>query len=247
VKLTSERAKEIRKLRENYPLSTDPKQWDYVKGTDKLALVAGIVNGDGHLQLGVGRGLVSFYSKNMYEIKHFENLFSGLFNRKSIIYKNYKNSGRHRIYYSGKPLAGFLKEAGVVVGNKTNIEYLIPYWIVGGNPSIRTNYLRGLYDTEGTICYSRRRWQISITQSKNECLKENGIRYFNQIRDILVGFGMSPSPVMVCMGNRKPRKDGSKTLVFKLDLELKDFDKFRSCIGFNNRKKLKRLNKALNV
>jgi len=245
--LTSERAREIRKLRKNYNWAIMPKHWDHIRNTNELSLLVGIINGDGHLQIGNGKGLVSFYSKNVYEIEYFRKMFYRLFNKKSIVYKNYKNSGRHRIYYSGKPLAMFLENVGVIKGNKTNIGYLIPNWIMGGNTTFKSNYLKGLYDTEGTICYSRKRWQISINQSKNEKLRENGIEYFNQIRKILIGFGMFPSPAIVCRGKRKPRKDGSKTLVFKLDLELKDFKKFHDCIGFNNRKKLKRLKKALDI
>ncbi len=246
MKLTSERAKIIRKLRKNYPRATLPTCWDNIRNTKELALLVGVINGDGHLQLGVGRGLASFYSKNMYEIKNFNKLFSNLFKKKGIIYKNYKDSERHRIYYSGKPLALFLNDVGVVAGNKTNTEYLIPDWVYTGESSLKAAYLRGLYDAEGTVVFSRERWQISINQSKNEKLRKNAIEYFNQIREILSGFGMSPSPVIVCQGKRIPRKDGSKTLVFKIHLELKDFKKFSKFVGFNNRKKLKRLNKALN-
>lgn len=245
--LTSSRAKEIRKLRKNYSFSKIPEYWDCVKNTDKLALLVGAINGDGHLQLGIGRGLVSFYSKNMYEIEDFRKIFSKLFNKKGIIYKNYRNSKRHRIYYSGKPLAMFLESVGVIVGNKTNSKFLVPDWIINGNSSLKSHYLKGLYDTEGSVVFSRERWQITINQSKNEKLRENGIKYFNQLRNLLIGFGMTPSPVIICRGKRKPRKDGSKTFVFKLDLEFKDFQKFYNHVGFNNRKKLKRLNKALNV
>jgi len=245
--LTGERAREIRKLRNVYPNKEMPNKWKDAIGREPLARIVGTINGDGHLQLETGKGLVSFYSKNMYEIGDIKKLFMSLFDLKGITYENYKNSERHRLYYTGRPIALFLLEAGVVRGNKTNMEYLTPEWILNGNKEVRSSYLRGLYNTEGSVVNSRGRWQITLNQSKNEKLRENGLRYFNQIRTLLKRFGMHPSPVIVCMGKRKPRKDGSKTLIFKIDLELKDFKKFYTHVGFDNRKKLKRLNKALNT
>ena len=252
--LTKERAKEIRKLRKNYPnfikIEEVLKLWNNVLNTPRLARIVAQINGDGHLQLDKDRALTSFNSNNFYEIEDINKEFKDLFGIKGIIYKNYKGSNQHKIFFSGKKLTLFLLKNGVIKGNKTNQYSNIPEWIVKGDRKIKSAYLKGFYDTEGSI-YStkqnngKKRWRINLIQAKNIILKDNGIKYMESVRSLLKDFKIESSPVNVNKGNI--RKDGSKTIFLRFNIEKKGFDNFYKYIGFDNQKKQERLIASLNL
>ena len=243
-KLTTNRAKEIRKLRKSTVYSFD--DWKGISKAPDLARIIGAINGDGHVQINKDGGLVSFYSNNYYEIEYMHRKFLDLFGINSIIYKNYKGSKKHRIYFRGKKLALFLAKKGAIVGNKTNQPYLVPEWIIKGENKIKSLFLQGLYDTEGSIYFSDKRWRMVIEQYKNSSLKENGFIYMNQIRSLVENFGIKCSNVCTYK-NTTARKDGSITFCFRFTFEKKYFRKFYKHVGFRNKKKQKRLLAALNM
>ncbi len=252
MKLDSKRAKEIRRLRKNYPGNKITKE--YVSNlyknainTPELARIVGAINGDGHLQYNEEnyRYLTSFNSNLFYEILEFNKLFKSLFSKKPIIYKNHLGTKKNKIFYPGKEIALFMLLSGVVPGNKTNKEHYVPKWILNGNDNIKSSYLQGLFDTEGHISPPNKRQRITINQHKVDNLVEEGKIYMEQICSLLNKFNIKTSPVHICKG--KTRKDGTKTKKLKFEIKGSEFSNFKKHIGFNNRKKLKRLNQALNL
>ena len=202
-----------------------------------LSNIIGTLNGDGHLQLKGNRRTVSFYSKNKEEIHDFNNLFERLFKVKGHIYEDKRdNNLRYKLFFCCKKLVIFLKEKETAVGNKTNTPFLIPSWIISGGGVLQREYLIGLFDSEGSI-YSEKtgRCRITINQHKWTKLKQNGIHYFNQIKTLLNHFNVNSSPIKI--GKGKLRKDGTKSLEFKLCIEKNQFNNFYKNIGFRNKEK----------
>lgn len=251
-KLTSERAKEIRKLRKNYPdrikINDVMKLWKNVLNTPNLAKIISQINGDGSLQLDKDRSIVSFNSNNFYEIESINKEFKELFNINGLIYKNYVRS-KNKICFLGRKICLFLLANGVAKGNKTNQSFNVPEWILNGNSEIKKAYLRGFYDTEGSIYSTKQnnkvRWRINLIQAKNIELKEKGIEYMESIRSLLKNFKIESSPVNVNKGNI--RKDGSETVFLRFNIEKKGFDNFYKYIGFDNQKKQKKLIASLKM
>lgn len=253
-KLTSKRAKEIRKLRKIYAqkikIEDVIERWKGILNSPRLAKIIGQINGDGHLQLDRDRALTSFNSNNFYEIKNINKEFKELFGVNGIIYKNYKGSNKHKIFFSGKGVALFLMWNGVIKGNKTNQIYNIPKWIINGNKETKGAYLKGFYDTEGSIYPTKEknekiRWRINLIQAKNEKLKDNGIEFMEQVKLLLKNFKIESSPIIIRKGNI--RKDGSKSIFLTFNIEKKGFENFYKHIGFDNKKKQQRLITALNI
>lgn len=224
------------------------ENWKKLLGSPELARIIADINGDGHLQLQDWRGLVSFYSKNKEEIDAFLDKFKTFFGIKGRVYVDNRQNKRYKLFFISKPLAQFLNEAGAVKGNKTNQSFLIPKWIIKGNEEVKRAYLKGIFAAEGYI-YSTRiseiktRWRIGLEQYKNEALKEEGKKYMEQIRMMLKDFEIKSSPVR--FNGFTLRKDGTKSLGMRFDIEQKYFNNFYKEVGFDNKEKTIKLVNAM--
>ncbi len=119
---------------------------------------------------------------------------------------------------------------------------------MSGYDEIKGAYLRGLFDCEGYVCRSNlktgmTRWQISIRMCKNEVLLSNGLFFMNQLRGLLLSFGIKSSPVRAEKENI--RKDGSQSMSMRFDIEKSSFRKFYKYVGFHMKEKQMRLLSAL--
>jgi tRNA-splicing ligase RtcB len=223
------------------------ENWKKLIGSLELARTIADINGDGHLQLQDWRGLVSFYSKIKQEIDAVSKRFELLFGIKGRIYIDKRGKG-YKLFFISKPLAQFLHESGAAEGNKTNRAFPVPKWIVEGDKESKRAYLKGTFVTEGYI-YSTKiqnnkiRWRIGLEQYKNEAFKESGKKYMEQIRNMLHDFGIKSSPVRLDGWNI--RKDGTKSVGLRFDIEKKYFTNFYKEIGFENKIKTKRLVSAM--
>ena len=68
-------------------------------------------------------------------------------------------------------------------GNKTDQEFLIPKWVMNGSDEIKSNFLSGFYDAEGSINYNKIpnnkvRWRIGLQQNKRMDRQERPSRKF---------------------------------------------------------------------
>lgn len=225
---------------------------DKILENPTLARIVADITGDGHLQIQDWRYLVSFYSKEIEEIEAVKKRFRDLFNVEGRVYfDNRKTKGvetpRYKLFFISKPVATFLKDVGTPVGNKTNISFEIPEWVMNGRKEIKAAYLRGLFDCEGTIfCRTATpRWQIGFKMGKNVMILDSGINYINQIRAMLNQFGIRCSPARVFKLN--VRKDGSQSYDIQFNIEKLSFKQFHQSVGFDNKSKRKKLIKALNT
>lgn len=217
----------------------------------ELARIVADITGDGHLQIQEWRHLTSYFSKNMEEIEAMKKRFYNLFSVEGKIYvddstskKSPNSTRRYKIFFISKSVALFLKDIGTPVGNKTNVQFTIPDWILNGNDEMKSAYLRGLFDNEGSIfCRTPKRWQIGFKMAKNEKIIESGIFYMNQIRKLLSEFKIHCSPVRINKLNI--RKDGSQSHSMLFNIEKSSFRNFLKYVGFDHPKKQDKLFLAL--
>lgn len=226
------------------------------KLTPELAEIVAIITGDGHLQIKQWRHLVSFYSKDLNEINRVSDLFKKVFDVEGRIYEDNSYSRkirgstlRYKLFFISKSVTLLLNELGVPKGNKTNTSFQVPEWILNGPDEIRGAYLRGLYDSEGSVSCSKLkigkiRWQIKFHMCKNDALLSNGLFFMNELRELLYHFGVKSSPVRTEKENI--RKDGSQSISMLFDIEKSSFRNFYKYVGFHIKEKQMRLLSALN-
>jgi len=154
---------------------------------------------------------------------------------------------RYEIHFASKSIAKVLFDSGTPAGNKANSSFSIPTWILNGNKKIKKEYLKGIYTSEGSIYPTKikkgSRWRIEIEQYKRLSIKNEGIKFMLQISNMLKEFEIITSPPR--FGKKQTRKDGSKTIAIKMDVEKKYFEKFYHGIGFDDKFKTNRLVKAI--
>lgn len=210
--------------------------------TPELARICAELTGDGHIQIQDWRGLVSFYSKNLGTIKDFESRFKQIFNVSGRIYAdNRRNWNRHKLFFISMPVAKALQALEVPVGNKTNQPFYVPKWVLNGAVEIKSAYLRGLYNAEGSINFTKsgNRWRIQIemykwTQYQNECRS-----FFGQLKSMLEEFEVRCSPVH--FGSKNLRKDGTLSIAVRLTIERSSFGNFYKRVGFDDKMKAAKL------
>ena len=159
------------------------------------------------------------------------------------IYTDRRENIRYKIFFSSKKLATFLESIGLPAGNKTNVKFSVPKWIMKSNRDIKSSYLRGIFTAEACVSVTKKRWRIHIEQYKSVKMKKSGVGYMSQLRLLLKEFGIVASPVRFGKGNI--RKDGSKSIRMQFDIEKRYFDKFYKCIRFDNKIKNHKLKIAL--
>ncbi len=211
-----------------------------------LARIVADITADGHLQLKEHRGVVQFTSKYYKTIFNERKRFIILFGKSGSI-KKYSSRGHefYRLYIASMKIARFLKSVGVPSGNKTKINFSIPRWIKNESQKIKNEYLKGIFTCEGSIYPTRGkkvRWRIEIEQYKEVSLL-NSQKFMKEIKQLLENSGIKTSPVR--FGKIQKRKDGSKTIAIKLDINIGGFEKFYKTVGFDDKYKTKKLLKAM--
>ena len=226
-------------------------KWSKHLNSPRLARIVADITGDGHLQLKGWRGLVSFYSNEPEEIYRINKDFVTLFGINGHVYEDNRKTRKntqYKIFFISKDLAKFFQKIGVPPGNKSNAVFEIPEWVQKGSGKIKSGYLRGMYSGEGYIYSTRQkenklRWRIGIEQYKNEKLKEVGKNFMEQLRAMLSELGIKSSPPRIDGSNI--RKDGTKSIGIRFDIEKSSFGNFYKHVGFDSRKKQEKLILAL--
>ena len=199
-----------------------------------VSRIVGELISDGHMQNDY-RNLISFYSEHKYLIDSFSKRMNDVFNVSSWIYQD-KRSVRYKLFINSKEVLIKLELLGVPSGNKTNQIFLVPDWIYSGSKNIKSNFLSAIFDCEGYIYKTTNkkngkiRWRIGIEYYKNEKYLDSAKLFMNQIREMLLDFGIISSPVRLKKGNI--RKDGSKSIGVRFEIEMKSFKNFYKYINF---------------
>lgn len=119
------------------------------KKDGRLAELIGVILGDGHIQAfaRTERLIVSSNSQNLGFIKRYKTLIKIIFGKQPLCMKS-KNNNCVRISIYEKFIS---KRIGIPSGNRNGLKFQTPKWILG-NKNYLKNYLRGLYEAEGSFC-----------------------------------------------------------------------------------------------
>lgn len=174
----------LRKSSNRYKGGINKKKVD----KEKLARLIASIMGDGHLQIKDWRYITSFYSRDLEEINKINNIVKDLFNKNGKIKLEHSLSfggvkrKRYRLIFVSREISQTLQQFGTPSGNKTNIAFLVPDWILEGNKKIQSAYIQAIYDTEGYIYRTKtsNRWRISLEMYKRENLIQNEKEFFEQ-------------------------------------------------------------------
>jgi intein/homing endonuclease len=123
----------------------------------KLAEFFGIMLGDGHT--GVTQTFVTLGTKEENYVHYVQALMSELFGIQAKIVT--KQSGYHDVYIGSVEICRWLKSEGLV-SNKVASQVDVPEWIFE-TPAYMRAFIRGFFDTDGSIYRLRHGVQISIT------------------------------------------------------------------------------------
>ncbi len=144
-------------------------------------------------------------------------------------------------------MAEFLFSIGFPSGNRTDKEFLMPNWIMTGSEEIRSNFLSGFFDAEGSVYpgENKTRWRLCINQHKKIEIANSGLGFMNQLRELLSYFNIESASVGIQKG--KVRKDGTKTVRLFFEVKKRSLENFYRFVGFENPYKQEKLVLALSV
>jgi len=151
-----------------------------------------------------------------------------LFNKK-LIYKEHIKVGVYGFYIFNKQLVEFFNKLGINSGTKLNIK--IPESILK-NKELSKRFLRGLFDTDGTIYFDKNRSSKSpINNQPNIGLGTVSKDLAFQVFELLKKFNLNPRMRKPYKG-KKDKNEIYRLLVYRR----KDIDFFINEIGFKNSK-----------
>lgn len=151
------------------------------KYTNELAEFFGIMLGDGklsHFQIAVNLG-----TKEMAYAEYIAELIYKIFNAKPKI--AFRKTGHKDVYLGSVAITGWLKKEGLVY-NKVLSQVDVPKWIMKDSVFMQ-RFLRGFFDTDGSVYKLRWGIQVEFTNKSVPLLKS--------VRNMLIYLGYTPSRV----------------------------------------------------
>ncbi len=167
-----------------------------------IARILGFAFGDSHLDM-KQRPKIIFYG-NENELKELKRILN-LIGIKSYFYKRSRKikfrtpwssyesqSNSVELIVSSRAFAILLYKLGLPAGNKVKEDYEVPSWILNGPKWIKRNFLAGLFGADGSkpIIKKYTPLAINLTQTKLIGKEESLIKFLNQIREMLLEFGV---------------------------------------------------------
>lgn len=222
-------------------------QWFPVKASPELAGIVADLMCDGHLQ-GPKKWRIDFTSKDVSELKRFEDIIFKLFDIKGKIRpcNGNKYGKTFNMGINNALLARILYLIGVPAGCKVVSEYLIPSWILQDKECFRT-FVRRVFSCEGCVSLEGKNSFVEISMYKSENLLDNGISFLNQLKEGMKNY-FDIRTMNVFVSGNNVRKDGIKTIGLKLRIKnLQQLLRFRNEIGFECLTKENKLLEAINV
>lgn len=195
-----------------------------------LARIASYLTFDGHIYKNL-KGM--FYSsKNIKDIKDFEKIILQKFKIKGKIKLNSAGSHHqtHKFYVFNKIIATKLLNKGVPKGDKSTQAFYVPHWIKN-NKEFSREYLKIVYLCEGSMKENRKHPRIQINTGKCEELLSSGIKFMNELRQMLSKFGIRTTECSV-YGTRVRKRDNKVCRDIRFRILTSDSDKFIKEIGW---------------
>lgn len=229
-------------------------KWLPLCSSDILARIVANVLCDGNLEVRkIGKthkyDYLGFYSKNITELKEFNDDIYKLFGLKGTIRKWGKREYGFSMgcIISNSAIVRILKLCGVPANEKVSVRFSIPQWITEGNNKIKTSFLRAAFSCEGSVTFdiSDKSWEIRFSSNKLEALFDEGIRYLNSYRCLLKKFDIATTNVFEGKTTLRT-KDRLKSIEFCFKIQKPESVlKYAEHIGFNNKDKKVKLVEAI--
>ncbi len=214
---------------------------------ENIAKLIAYLTFDGHLSL--RQRCFLFTGKSIEILKDFSYTVKKEFNltgkvRRQGFSGRFKGTSyEYRVFSS--PITKVLYLLGSPSGNKVLISFDVPTWIKSSRKFSRI-YLRVAFDCEGSIWKEKTgRIRIGFKMSKSLEILNDGIKFMNSIREMLLKFKIKTTKISILKGNI--RKDGiiTKEMVFKI--RDKDVNLFCKEIGFCNKIKIRKFKEYLGL
>lgn len=219
------------------------KHWFPIKLSPRIAGIVADLTGDGHLQH-PPMWRMDYTSASREELGRFNNEIKELFDFSGYIRPVTQNAfGKsYLLAINCNPIGRIMSLCGVPRGAKVLVPFDIPQWIAEDKECFRRFIMR-LFDCEGTV--DQNGGGIELRMSKEVTLLDNGVLFFNRIKEgLLEHFNIATTAVF--FGGRNIRKDGRETNVIHLKIKRhSEIIKFYQEINFENKIKQGRLFGAL--
>jgi len=141
--------------------------------TEDYAYLLGLLVGDGNY---TGYGVIWIAAPEAEEKRNIQNLFKRLFGKKGEIYE-------HKVFIAGVEMRAYLEYLGL--GYHRAWEKEVPWSIFRAPKKVMSAFLRGLFDTDGTI---------RITGRYNNSLEivfySSSLKLIKQVQQLLLNFGI---------------------------------------------------------
>ncbi|MDP2973808.1 MAG: LAGLIDADG family homing endonuclease, partial [Candidatus Diapherotrites archaeon] len=175
-----------------------------LRASPELAALVAALMTDGHVEVGKSDGRprpkkVMLYSSNREECKWFLKVVKMLFGvdgKVQAYIPNHSNWVKqpYKAFVCNAAIARTLILAGAPAGNKTENGFLVPEWIMDGSREIKSEFLRAFFSFEGSkpMLKTNRQFsfQIDLTMVKSKHYLENVLCFFEQIKKLLLEFGV---------------------------------------------------------
>lgn len=157
--------------------------------TPSLAEIVGVILGDGHIAFGKKyKNSVSYTlfisgsasEDTDYYKDSFNPMFFNLFNKPLRISFNRNNELIVRLY--SKSITKFFVNLGIGSGRKVDNNY-IPEIILNSDNEIKSSFLRGVFDTDGSISFKKDYWEKHSHPIIKVAMKSD--RFISQLKNLL--------------------------------------------------------------
>ncbi|MEA5554319.1 AAA family ATPase, partial [Anabaena cylindrica UHCC 0172] len=125
--------------------------------TEDLAWALGVIIGDGSYRRG-GHGMIDITSQDLEIVNKYKSIFEGF--GLNVTVRARKN--HYRVYFVSKPLRHWLESLGLNYALASDKK--TPHVIFGATEQVRSAYLRGLFDTDGSVGKINTRFTSSSRQ-----------------------------------------------------------------------------------
>lgn len=110
-------------------------------------------------------------------------------------------------------------KSGYPAGNKTNINYEIPDWIMNADEDIKREFLAGFLGAEGSVNGTRLKRSftaVRISYNKREDLIEDSISFALQLEKLFNSLGVEISDIKVLDGNKRSDDTITKKVILTI-------------------------------
>jgi len=211
--------------------------------TSELAEIIGIILGDGHIEHNKKYSKTRMYLVNIagslsedrdYYHNHINPMFFDIFNTQFTISSRRDDELILNLY--SKAIATFFVNQGIKSGSKVDGNF-IPEKILNSKEDIKIGFLKGVFDTEGSITFKKD--YFGKHSKPMISLKMKSINFILQLKELLIEFDLDPKIYEEKYFDKRYNKVDIR---YRIDLAgKKKFKRFLDLIGFRNPRHLTKI------